>query len=97
MQEGSVFKSHAALHASYMHAQWLSTKKVQVASKFQVFTLSMSEADPVVTLNRAGHESLDVPRSQVTISTLSRCFGVSGAGPSAKVIYDSGVSMWSRS
>ena len=35
------------------------------------------EEDPVVTLSRPGHNSLEVRRSQISLSTLSRSFGVS--------------------
>ena len=55
----------------------------------------MSEAeDPIVTPNRAGHESLEVTRSQISQSALSHSFGVSGFLRSFMYIYcmHSGIS-----
>ena len=47
----------------------------------------------MVTLNRTGHDGLEVPRSQITLPTLSRCFGVSMQGWSCvhcTLVYEKG-------
>ena len=63
------YAPHANTHAHFVGCTWLV--KDLGPSK------SMSEEDPVVTLNRPGHDSLEVRRSQISLSTLSRSFGVS--------------------